>query len=176
MIAGLLAHPIALAILLGIAFCAVNAWSGAFSPAGISKRRLWSALGGVALAAVAAAAIASYATPEQARQFGVPEGLRWIAIWHEFIVLAVTILYLGIVGASVVGIPLALFMAHKGMAVAPWYVAASLPISLFIAVPMVSLASGSHPLRDIASFAVGHAWLAFGFAAGARLPWRIIPV
>jgi hypothetical protein len=174
MTAGLLAHPIALAVLFAIAYLAIHFTSVAFAPAALTKRSLWLALAGVLLAALLLSAFFAYTTPEDARRIGVSAENYWSAIWREFVVLGVVSSYLGLLGASMVGIPLALFMARRGMATVPWYVLASLPISLAWAAALGALAGGehSHAARDTAFFAGVHAWLAFGFAIGARLPWR----
>ena len=173
-IAGLFAHPIALAVLFAIAYLAIRFNSNAFAPAALTKRSLWLALGGVLLAALLLSSFFAYTTPEDARRIGVLSENYWSAMWREFVLLGVVASYLGLLGASIVGIPLALFMARLGMATIPWYVLASLPISLAWAAALGTLAGGehSHPARDTAFFVGVHAWLAFGFAIGARLPWR----
>ena len=130
MFVGVLIHPVAISILLVIMFGAIFIYSAAFAPAALSRLRLLRGLGGVLLATLIAIAVSAYASPEEAQRFGVTEANRWPAIWREFVTLAVLFSYVGLIGASVLGIPLALYMSRKGWATIPLFVAASLPISL----------------------------------------------
>jgi len=170
MLVGVLASPVALAVLLGLAFVAV-ALAGSTEPTGLSWARLSCALVGVALFAVVAAAASSYVSPEESRKFGVAEDHRWSAIWNQFIILAVLSMYVGIAGASLVAIPLVSLMARKGLASTPGFVLASVPVSLIFALPFALQGGSPRGLSVVAFFIGGHAWLALGFALGARLPW-----
>lgn len=173
MLAGVLVHPVAISVLLAIVFGGIFIYSAAFAPAALSKLRLLLGLGGVVLATLVALALSAYASPEEAQRFGVVEANRWPTIWREFVTLAVPFSYVGLIGASVVGIPLALYMSSKGWATIPLFVAASLPISLAFVVALLLLVGAAQPrLREAALLIAFHAWLSFGFAFSARLPWR----
>lgn len=175
MLASVLMRPVSLAVLLGVASIAV-ATAGSAEPSGLSRRRLSFALAGVAIAAVIAAAVSAYVSPDEARKFGVAEEHRWPAIWNQFVISGVLGVYIGIAGASVVGIPLASFMASKGFATTPWFVSAAAVISLVLAIPFAMHDGSPRGVAVIAFLVGGHSWLAIGFALGARLPWRLSKV
>jgi hypothetical protein len=122
------------------------------------------------------AAVSAYVPPEEARRFGVTEPYYWPAIWRQFAALGVAVTYIGLLGASLVGVPVALLLAQRGLATVPAYIAASAPISLALLATMVFLTNQplAMVIRDAPLFVGGHAWLALGFAVGARLPWSIV--
>src|SRR4051812_27141673 len=102
MISALLLHPIALVVLLLVACSCVFINAGIWAPMGLSQRRLYSALAGVAIAAAILAAPFAYASLEDAARFGVSAQNRWSAIRNEYMVLAVLMSYIGVLGAALV--------------------------------------------------------------------------
>lgn len=168
-------HPVALLILGFAVFAAV--YLGEVSDSSevrLSRARLLCGFIGVLLAAVTLAAVASYVPPSEAVSFGVAPENYWEALWNQFLVLAVLIVYVALIGCAAIGVPVIVQLAKRNLATAPLVVAMSVPISLAVLVPLM-LASSSGPgrlVRDLAWATGAHAVFALSFAVGARLPWR----
>jgi hypothetical protein len=173
--AAMLTQPVALIILAFVVVCSVLL--GAHyspSPALLSRRRLAGGLLGVFVASLLIAVAASYATPEEARRFGVELEYYAAALWHEFVTAAAVLAYISLFGCAIVGVPVALLLAKRNFATAPVLIAVSVPISLVVfALMLLLVGNANHVARD-ASMIVGlHVALALGFVLGARLPWRM---
>jgi hypothetical protein len=120
------------------------------------------------------AAKSSYVSPEEALRFGVsPENYAG-ALAREFSMQATISIYVAVVGCSLVGIPVTVWLAARGRATAPALVALSLAISAATVVALGALSgiSPNHILAALPLFAGAHALLALAFAVGAKLPWR----
>jgi divalent metal cation (Fe/Co/Zn/Cd) transporter len=172
--AGLL-HPVALAILVIVLVAAVFIGTSSTPlPSELSRLRVLGGFAGIVVAGLLFTAVSSYVSPEEAKRFGVTPENYASALWRQFVVLATLVVYLGLIGCAFIGLPITLALAKRGLATTPMVIAASVPISLAL-VCFLGLASSATPTRLArhALYVAGsHAFLAFGFALGARLPWR----
>jgi len=159
-----------------IVFAAVKIGSTAGSPGTrIKWQRLLTGFAGLSLTALVLAAVSSYASPQEARLWGITEGNYNSALMRTFVTVAIIWVYAGVVGCALVGVPLTVALAKRGYATVPFLVIASVPISFLAVLVMCVFSTGSmqHFFRD-AFYLIGwHAFLALGFGVGARLPWRI---
>ena len=176
MTASVLVHPIALTALALVLLAAVRI--GGRSASLKMPRPHWALAKGlicVLITSIALAAVSAYVTPEEARSFGVQPENYSTALRRQFIVLAVVASYASLLGASIVGIPLVVTLASKGWATVPIVVLSSAIISLLFG-PAIGLVSLSEPMRaakDLGYLVGFHGLLAFSFAVGIGLSWRL---
>lgn len=174
--AAALAHPIGL-LVLGLAIFGAVYFGGKTSPSParhLSRIRLLTGLGTVAVTAIAISAVGSYVPSAEAARFGVAPENYWTALWHQFAVLAVLLTYVAVLGCATVGVPVVVQLAKREIATVPIVVAASIPISLTVLVPLgLASSADSAWLAKVFIWLTGsHALFAFAFALGAGLPWR----
>jgi hypothetical protein len=174
-IAAVFLHPVALLILGFAVFAAV--YLGAVSDSSeirLSRARLLCGFIGVLLAALTFAAVTSYVPPSEAARFGVAPENYWAALRNQFLVLAVLIVYVALIGCAAIGVPIVVQLAKRNLATVPLVVGVSIPISLAVLVPLMLASSSDHGrlVRDLAWATGAHAVFALSFAVGARLPWR----
>ncbi len=171
----MLRHPVALAALAVVAFAAVRIAADSKALAGrITALRLASGLACVAFMAALLAAKSSYLSPEEALRFGVSAENYARALALEFSMQATIAIYVAVVGCSLVGIPVTVWLESRGRATAPALVALSVAISAVTVATLGALSgiSLNHILAALPLFAGAHALLALAFAVGAKLPWR----
>jgi hypothetical protein len=168
MLAGALLHPLALAVLSVVVLLSVRL---AASPL-LTKAQLWRGLLGLTVVGLVLAFSVAYVSPEQSRSLGVAEDRYWSVLSQEFMVLTVLILYIGLLGVSLVGIPIAVLLAKRQYATVPLFVVASVIASVVGLVVLWLFFEGKHlGAKGSAQLTLGHAFLAFGFAVGSGLPW-----
>lgn len=174
MFAGLLLHPIAVAILVSIvAVASVASYYSISDARRISARRLLGGYLGAVFAAVLICAATSYISPEEAqRVYRVPAENYWSALWHTFLTMFVILFYVTLVGIAVVGVPAILFLNSKQRATVPWILLVATIISIAGAVILEIFVRSKNPLLTIGAVVGGHWLLAIGFCLGARLPWK----
>jgi hypothetical protein len=175
MFAGLLLHPIAVAVLVSIvALASVTSYYSIPVARRISARRLLGGYLGAVLAAVLICLAISLVSPEEAqRVYRVPAGKYWSALWHTFLTMFVILFYVTLIGIAVVGVPAILFLSSKQRATVPWILLVATLISIVFAIVLEFFVRSKSPSHTIAALVGGH-WLllALGFCLGARLPWR----
>jgi hypothetical protein len=140
----------------------------------LRRRQLVGGYVGLVAFALGMAAAGSYVSPEDAVQiWKVPPEAYWSALLDGFFTSAVLAVYIGLMGSSVVGVPVIFWLARRGLKGAPWVLGASVVISTIAAALLAQ--TSTHPfetfLRDTPYLAGAHLLLALGFCIGARLPW-----
>lgn len=175
MLASVLLHPVAIAILALAIFGAVFIGAQATEPhQRLSRGRLLTGFVAVFVVSLAMAGASSYVSPEVASRFGVAPENRWSAIWREFTTLSVLIGYLSLLGCAAFGVPIVTLLAKRRSATIPLVVAASVPVSLGVVGMLVLLSTvpTARIAKDAALMVGLHAIMAVGFSMGVRLPWR----
>jgi hypothetical protein len=183
MMAGLLAQP-GLVLLLAIAVTASVVLGGAArrSPNRLSRGQLLGGHAAAALVAICMAAASTYVSPEEAAtRWHVSAENYWSVLVREFISLTIVLVWCTSLGISVVGIPVVLALAHRGIGTTPWVLAASVLVSavtmlLFVLVVIlpnyVPGATYRPGFWSLGLLMIGtHLVLSLGFCVGARLPW-----
>ncbi len=190
-IAGLLMHPIAIAICVSFVWFLSSVMYGLYrhhssKPSSIPPRRLVGGYLGAIVACALIAIVESYVSPQEATTvWHVPADQYWSVELHEFLDGFVLLTYCAIVGIAVVGAPVIFFLDHLGRASILWVLSASIVISLvaslIITIVLVGISHPSdRPVHDFSSASplvpllVGtHLFIALGFCLGARLPWQV---
>lgn len=174
-IAAALIHPVGLLVLLLTVVGSSYIMLSMREPA-LSGRQLVGGYVGLVAFALGIAAAGSYVSPEDAvRIWRVPPEAYWSALLNGFVIHAVLAVYTGLMGSSLVGIPIVFWLARRGLVGAPWVLIASLFVSI-AAAALLAQASTSpvEAFRRSAPYLAGtHFLLALGFCLGARLPWRV---
>ena len=175
MVAGMLAHPVAL--LIGLVVVSVSnlmLYSLAPRATAIAPLRLAGGYAGAILACAAVSAAAIYVSPEDSRTvFHVPVEQYWNVLLREFLAVFVILCYATVVGIALVGAPVAFVLNARRRASVSWMVAASLAISALAATLFAMAFPSSISSFLTAAYVAGlHLVLTLGFCLGARIPWR----
>lgn len=174
MLAAMLMHPVAVAVLIGIATISVHFGAKA-SATLLARASLAGALLGVFIVAVLLAIFAAYVSPERSLELGVDPEWYWEVLRRETLALSTLFAYVGVIGASIVGVPIIATLARYKKATAPWFIVASLPIpvlTMTMLVMTMQIPVDRQLVTELVCAVAGHALLAFGFSIGAGLPWR----
>lgn len=173
----LLTHPLAIAALVGIPLLSALAlYSGNSTPRAIPPSRLAFGYVGIFVVCVFIAATSSFISPEEAfTKWRVPSDKYWSALFREFLVICVLLIYSSFLGFAIVGAPVTFALARRGLATVPWVLVASVVISSIASLFLTQFSYRSYAqiAFDILFLVGGHLLLALGFCVGARLPWGI---
>jgi len=174
--AALLGHPIAIALGIGVIFAlsSVHYRNGDIHPLK-APRRLFVGYVAALLACIAIAAVSSYVPQDQAfSKWHVTPERYWDVQFNEFVLELVFFAWISLIGIAVVGLPIIFALGRRGYATVPWILAASLAISLFLAVAISAADRPANRHLDywVAFVAGTHLLLSLSFCLGAGLPWK----
>lgn len=181
MIASLLVHPLALFMLAGsVALSVLILYADHRRPPPFSKGQLACGYAAAVIMSLLMVAVASYVSPEDAlAKWKVPPERYWSAVLSGFLPLAVSSVYLTILGIAIIGSPSIYVLSRFGYATSPWVLILSCVISLVFAAisiegvrPYDSLSEKlASFVKDAPFFVQTHLLLCLAFCVGARLPW-----
>lgn len=176
MIAGVLMHPIAIAILAGIVMLsAVILYSNKSRPPSIAGSQLGFGYLGVAVTCLLIAAIFSYVSPEaSAQKWKVPADQYWNVLGTKFLVQSILLIYISFLGVAIIGAPIIFMLARRGKANMPWVLISSVVVSLCFTIAFFRPSEPDFVLTAL-SFVFVHLLFTFSFGIGARLPWESRP-
>ena len=141
----------------------------------LSAGRLVCGYVGALCALAVAVAASSYVSREDAASvWHVPPSRYWGALIELFAGTYVVAAFATIIGISLVGLPVLVWLSYKGRATAPWLILTAGAISTAVAILLYGLMHFSSNITLFETFSmltVTHVVSATGFALAARLPW-----
>jgi hypothetical protein len=141
----------------------------------LSAGRLVCGYVGALCALAVAVAASSYVSREDAASvWHVPPSRYWGALIELFASTYVVAAFATIIGISLVGLPVLVWLSSKGRATAPWLILTAGAISTGVAILLYGLMHFSSNITLFETFSVltvTHVVSATGFALAARLPW-----
>lgn len=177
--AAVLMQPFAVVLLIVVVFLSTYIlYSGNKKSPSITLWQLASGYIGVITVCLLLAAILSYVSPEEAAtKWHVPAEHYWNVLFKEFLVSSILLVYFSMFGVAIIGGPIVLALARRGLASVPWILAASVAVSVIVTSTLMrySQSSSSSFVSDALLLIGTHLLLALGFCLGARLPWHIKP-
>jgi ABC-type sugar transport system permease subunit len=174
-IAGMLSHPIALLLGVGLLFVISSAQYDRPGLQPISARQLpWGYVAALAACAAIAAASSHISEAEALSKWKVPAEDYWRVQVNTFLSLFVPLGFVALIGIAAIGLPITRMLHRRGLATVPWVLLCSVPVSVVVAV-WISLLE--HPrfrhLGDHLKYVVAtHLVISLAFCVGARLAWR----
>lgn len=169
--AAAIASPIGLIIFLLIPITTISLARGPDFSAG----RLVSGYVGALCALAVVVAAMSYVSPEDsASVYQVPPDRYWSVLIGEFIGTFIVAAFATVIGISIVGIPMLLWLSRNGNATAPWLILSAVAISAAVSIFLYGLMHSSSNITLLGTFFLlvsTHVISAFGFSLAARLPW-----
>ncbi len=175
MIAGMLLHPAALAVLFLVVIAAsIPMFVRKHVKAPFTVFRLIQGYVGALLAVAVIAFLISYVGPEEAQKtWNVPPEYYVRAVLNRFIALFTLLAYCTLLVIALVGAPVVYTLSRRGFGTVPRALLAAVVLSLLTAVPLYFGGVNAREGRGLAAGAVAlHAFACLGLCVGLRLPWR----